>query len=90
MRLRVKANVGPHFKGGAKYSPGEEFDGTERELKSFSDKLEEVESPKVYVQENIPDDTQLKVSIPSGKSKRGRPKKRPNNESYGQPSNNVD
>ena len=74
MRLRVKEGTGPHFKGGVKYSPGEEFDGTERELKAFSDKLEEVESPTVG-QENIPDDTQLKVSIPSGKSKRGRPKK---------------
>ena len=83
MRLRVKEGKGPHFKGGVKYSPGEEFDGTERELKAFSDKLEEVESPKV-------DDTKLKVSIPSGKSKRGRPKKRINNDSDGQPDNNVD
>jgi len=83
MRLRVKQNSGPHFKGGKRFTPGEEFDGTQAELNAFKDKLEEVKIPVV-------DDSQLKVSIPSGKNKRGRPKKRVDNESDGRTSTDVD
>lgn len=72
-RLRVKS--GRHFKGGKKFAPGEEFDGTLAELNAFSDKLELVEEAEPV------DDSELKVSIPSGQNKRGRPKKRPDDES---------
>lgn len=84
MRLRVKDNAGPHFKGGVKYSPGEEFDGTLAELNAFKDKLESAGEAETV------DDSQLKVSIPSGQNKRGRPKKRSHNESDGFTDTDVD
>lgn len=83
LKLRVKEGSGPHFKGGESFTPGEEFEGTASELAAFKDKLEEVPQPKI-------DDSKLKVSVPSGKGKRGRPKKRPDNESDGQSNSDMD
>ena len=83
-RLRVKS--GRHFKGGVKYSPGEEFEGTLAEFNAFKDKLEIVEEqPKPEI-----DDSQLKVSIPSGKSKRRGRKRNSDNESDRSSDSSVD
>jgi hypothetical protein len=77
--IRLKVKSGNHCKGGVKYAPGDEFDGTQAELNAFSDKLEKVESPTIITsvvpEEGKQDDSQLKVSIPNGKGKRrGRPR----------------
>ena len=92
IRLRVKS--GNHRKGGIKYTPGDEFDGTQAELNAFSDKLEKAEAQtlnlSVTPKEERPDDSQLKVSIPNGKGKRrGRPRGS-RNKSNGRPSNGLD
>lgn len=84
--IRLKVKSGRHYKGGVKYSPGDEFDGTRAELNAFSDKLVEVVTQSfagknpVYESEESTekgkvDDSQIKVSIPSRKKKRGRPPK---------------
>lgn len=43
MLLRVKLGCGVHTRGRDTYKAGESFEGTERELNAFGDKLERVE-----------------------------------------------